>query len=138
MTEEIHHPYRHLQDHPDVGNWDGIQSIDFCGGGGGSSDGGGGGGLDECESYSSFSASPDLSVVVLTVGHPPFLWTDVLVCAKLEECIEKKEEERGDDGGGHKNGETAVSRKKQKKWWIVHKSSDNQPHPLSAIHSSSN
>ena len=43
-------------------------------------------------------AAPDVAMVVLKVGHPPMLWTDVLTCAIV---------------GG--------------KWWIVAKSSCSEP-----------
>uniref|UniRef100_A0A7S3L1Q0 Uncharacterized protein n=1 Tax=Amphora coffeiformis TaxID=265554 RepID=A0A7S3L1Q0_9STRA len=51
--------------------------------------------------------TPDLALVELRVGHPPFLWTDLLTCARLS----KSEDDT--DGGG--------------RWWIVHKSSENVP-----------
>jgi len=104
VTEEMHLPFKHLQNHPDVGKWDDIQSIEFCCSSGG---------------VTARSSSPDLAVVVLTVGHPPFLWTDMLICAKIAE------EEDGD------------GQEKKKKWWIVHKSSENEPHPLPTILQSS-
>jgi Putative lumazine-binding len=40
-------------------------------------------------------ATPDLAMVMLKVGHPPFLWTDLLTCMKIDSA----------------------------RWWIVHKSS---------------
>lgn len=64
----MHAPYRHLKDDPRVSAEDALLAIDFC--------------------------APDCCLVVLKVGHPPCLWTDLLTCA----CI---------DGA----------------WWIVHKSS---------------
>ena len=48
-------------------------------------------------------ATPTLAMVTLRIGHPPFLWTDLLTCAKI----------RADDNDG--------------RWWIVHKSSENEP-----------
>jgi hypothetical protein len=52
--------------------------------------------------------TPQLAMVILKVGHPPFLWTDLLTCARICE---------------HGN----------KRWWIVHKSSDSESHPLSLL-----
>jgi hypothetical protein len=70
--EEVHIPYAHLQNDPRAAERDTLLSIDF--------------------------ATSDLAMVTLKVGHPPFLWTDILTCAKI-------------------NGQ----------WWIVHKSSDCEP-----------
>mmetsp|Transcript_42305 Transcript_42305/g.78774 ORF Transcript_42305/g.78774 Transcript_42305/m.78774 type:complete len:269 (+) Transcript_42305:61-867(+) len=70
----LHQDYAHLQDDPRVGSRDSLLSIDF-------------GSL----------ASP-IAMVVLTVAHPPCLWTDLLTVAKL-----------------------------QGKWWVVHKSSCQEP-----------
>jgi hypothetical protein len=70
--EEIHIPYAHLQNDPRAAERDTLLSIDF--------------------------ATADLAMVTLKVGHPPFLWTDILTCAKI-------------------NGQ----------WWIVHKSSCSEP-----------
>jgi hypothetical protein len=70
--EEIHIPYAHLQNDPRAAERDTLLSIDF--------------------------ATSDLAMVTLKVGHPPFLWTDILTCAKI-------------------NGQ----------WWIVHKSSCSEP-----------
>jgi hypothetical protein len=77
-----------LKNHPDVGKWDALNSIEF--------------------------ATPHLSLVVLTVGHPPFLWTDLLTCAYLDRP--------------HEENPPAI--KAEKKWWIVHKSSECERHPL--------
>jgi predicted unusual protein kinase regulating ubiquinone biosynthesis (AarF/ABC1/UbiB family) len=87
-NEAMHQPYRHLRDDPDVGNWDRLRSIEF--------------------------ATPELAMVVLDVGHPPCLWTDLLTCARI------RSPRHEDDDDDH-----------QAKWWIVHKSSESEPHPLS-------
>lgn len=68
----MHAPYAHLRDDPRVAARDNLLSASF--------------------------ATPDVCMVVLKVGHPPMLWTDVLTCARL-----------GD------------------KWWIVAKSSCSEP-----------
>lgn len=70
----LHAPYAHLKDDPRVAAKTSLLSASF--------------------------ATPDLCMVVLKVGHPPMLWTDVLTCARL-----------GDEG----------------KWWIVAKSSCSEP-----------
>ena len=76
-TVALHAPYRHIgHDHALVGQFDSLLSIDFV--------------------------SPTLALVLLRVGHPPCLWTDLLTCA----C---------DEAG---------------RWWIVHKSSENDPYLL--------
>ena len=54
--------------------------------------------------------APDLAFVRLKVGHPPFLWTDLLVCAKIRE----ESADNGDVG----------------RWWIVAKSSSSDPFEL--------
>lgn len=72
-SEAPHVPYAHLKNDPRASECDSILSIDFC--------------------------TNVVALVTLKVGHPPFLWTDFLTCARL------------DDG----------------KWWIVHKSSCNEP-----------
>jgi hypothetical protein len=117
--EDMHIPYKHLQHHPNVGDWDGIQSIDFIPGG-------------------PKSGSPDLALVVLKVGHPPFLWTDVLVCARLRgeqpdnffDRLDMAEEALEADDHVEAAAKHAKMEKVKKKWWIIHKSSENQPHPL--------
>lgn len=70
--EGPHLPYAHLKDDPRTSSQDSLLGIEF--------------------------ASRDVAMVTLRVGHPPFLWTDLLTCAKL-------------DG----------------QWWICHKSSCNHP-----------
>jgi hypothetical protein len=50
--------------------------------------------------------TPNLALVRLKVAHPPFLWTDLLVCAKLH---------HDDASGTNDNG-----------WWIVAKSSSSE------------
>jgi len=70
--DERHIPYAYLQNDPRVVAGDSLLAVEF--------------------------ATPDLAMVTLKVGHPPFLWTDLLTCAKL-------------------NGQ----------WWIVHKSSCSEP-----------
>lgn len=72
-TTPLHSPYAHLRDDPRVGAHDTMLGVTF--------------------------ATPDVAMVVLKVGHPPMLWTDVLTCARL--------------AGG--------------RWWIVAKSSSNEP-----------
>ena len=56
-TMPIHAPYAHLRDDPRVAAEDSLLSVSF--------------------------AAPDLCMVMLKVGHPPMLWTDVLTCARL-------------------------------------------------------
>ena len=68
----MHAPYAHLRDDPRAAAGDTLLSINF--------------------------ATPDLATVVLKVGHPPCLWTDLLTCARF---------------GGQ--------------WWIVAKSSCKEP-----------
>jgi len=79
-TSDAHSPYKHLQRDPRVKEGDSLMGVDF--------------------------GTPSLAMVTLKVGHPPFLWTDVLTCAFLKI-------------GNTKGGE--------KKWWIVAKSSSNEP-----------
>jgi Putative lumazine-binding len=64
----MHAPFQHLKDDPRVSAEDSLIAVDFC--------------------------APDCCMVVLKVGHPPCLWTDLLTCMYI-------------DGT----------------WWIVHKSS---------------
>ena len=68
-----HKPFSHLLHLPLLSSCDSLQAIEFV--------------------------TPELAIVTLKVGHPPFLWTDLLTCALLEEG----------------------------RWWIVHKSSENEP-----------
>ena len=56
-TTPMHAPYAHLREDPRVAAEDSLLSVSF--------------------------AAPDLCMVVLKVGHPPMLWTDVLTCARL-------------------------------------------------------
>lgn len=63
---EVHQPFAHLKD--SVGEKSTLISIDF--------------------------ATPNVAMVTLKVGHPPYLWTDLLTCMKIGP-----------------------------QWWIVHKSS---------------
>lgn len=63
-----HAQFQHLKDDPRVSAEDALLAVDFC--------------------------APDCCMVVLKVGHPPCLWTDLLTCM----CIDRT-------------------------WWIVHKSS---------------
>ena len=69
----MHSPYAHLQGDPRVAALDSLLSVSF--------------------------ATSDVCMVVLKVGHPPMLCTDVLTCARL--------------AGG--------------RWWIVAKSSCSEP-----------
>lgn len=78
-TEASHQPYAHWKNDPRLETANSLLSIDF--------------------------ATSQLAMVVLKIGHPPFLWTDLLTCAQLS----------GDDNA---------------RWWIVHKSSDCEPHPF--------
>jgi hypothetical protein len=77
--EELHMAYAHLKNSPLLDDANSLLSIDF--------------------------SSAQIAMVLLRIGHPPFLWTDSLTCARILE-----------------NGEM--------KWWIMHKASDNEPHPL--------
>ena len=72
-TTPMHAPFAHLRDDPRVAATDDLVSVSF--------------------------AAPDVCMVVLKVGHPPMLWTDVLTCARLD-CD---------------------------RWWIVAKSSCSEP-----------
>jgi hypothetical protein len=49
--------------------------------------------------------TPDLAMVMLKIGHPPFLWTDLLTCMKIDNSTDKDDDTPS------------------KQWWIVHKSS---------------
>ena len=71
-SSPMHAPYAHLRHDPCVAAQDTLLGVTF--------------------------SSADVAMVVLKVGHPPCLWTDVLTCARL-------------DG----------------KWWIVAKSSCMEP-----------
>ncbi|CAE7330612.1 unnamed protein product [Symbiodinium natans] len=73
-TTPMHKDYAHLQHDPRIASRDSLLSIDFG------------------------SLSAPVAMVVLTVAHPPCLWTDLLTVAKI-----------------------------QGKWWIVHKSSCKDP-----------
>ena len=76
----MHAPYAHLRDDPRAAAGDTLLSITF--------------------------ATPDLAMVVLKVGHPPCLWTDLLTCARTRPPGLPP-------GRGH--------------WWIVAKSSCKEP-----------
>jgi len=66
--------------------------------------------LDKIDTLLSIEfSSSQIAMVILKICHPPFLWTDFLTCARISE----------------------EGRKPQ--WWIMHKSSDNEPHPLSGM-----
>jgi hypothetical protein len=71
-SERPHIPYAHLRHDPRVSFGDELLAIEF--------------------------ATPYVAMVTLKVGHPPWLWTDLLTCAQL--------------------GTT---------WYIVHKSSTSEP-----------
>ena len=75
-SDLIHEPYAALNDHPNVERHDTLLATEFV--------------------------APDLCLVTLKVGHPPRVWTDFLVCAKLAEG----------------------------RWWIVHKASCNEEFEL--------
>ena len=74
IAEPPHIPYAHLQNDPLLASGDELLGIEFA----------------EGSSY--------VAMVILKVGHPPFLWTDLLTCAKLGT-----------------------------KWYIVHNSSTSEP-----------
>jgi len=76
--QPAHRPYAHLRGDPRVAAADTLVSVDFAG--------------------------PRACRVVLRIGCPPFLWTDVLLCLKLTAPV------YGRDG-----------------WWIVAKSSSSVP-----------
>ncbi|KAG7349094.1 ABC1 family-domain containing protein [Nitzschia inconspicua] len=88
--ETIHQHHRHLQQHPQAGDGDTLTSMEF--------------------------ATPDLCMVILDVGHPPFLWTDVLTCARI--------------GRAKDNQNQKDAKSDEPSWWIMHKSSECEPHPL--------
>ena len=93
-TQLPHRPFAHLLDSKEhvhlLGACDSLQDIDFV--------------------------TPDMALVTLRVGHPPFLWTDLLTCARLASGHDNG------TGGGGTDGGTSDGR-----WWIVHKSSENVP-----------
>jgi hypothetical protein len=65
-----------------------------------------------CDTLQGISmAAPTLGVVRLKVGHPPFLWSDFLVCAKIQ----------NDDDNSSTRAANSNS------WWIVSKSSSSEP-----------
>ena len=74
ISEPPHIPYAHLQNDQLAASGDELLGIEFTEG------------------------SPCVAMITLKVGHPPFLWTDLLTCAKLGT-----------------------------KWYIVHKSSTSEP-----------
>ncbi len=57
--------------------------------------------------------APTLALVRLKVGHPPFLWSDFLICAKIE---------NDDDSSS-----IATDPVNGSSWWIVSKSSSSEP-----------
>ena len=73
-SEPPHIPYAHFKDDPLAASGDELLGVEFA----------------EC--------TPSVAMVTLKVGHPPFLWTDLLSCAKLGN-----------------------------QWYIVHKSSTSEP-----------
>lgn len=74
--------YVHLRDDPRIAAADTLLSVDFAG--------------------------PDVAMVTLMIGYPPFLYADVLLLLRLAQSVP----ERPDSNAG---------------WWIVAKSSDNTP-----------
>lgn len=80
-NEEMHKPFAKLKNHPDLGKSSTLLSVEF--------------------------ATNDLCMVILKVGHPPCLWTDILTCCNMG---------RGTNQGDY--------------WWIVHKSSCHETFPL--------
>ena len=72
ITEQMHIPYAAYRDDPAAAAGDTLQGVSMI--------------------------SNTLALVRLKVGHPPFLWTDLLVCAKVLD-----------------------------RWWIVAKSSSSEP-----------
>ena len=56
--------------------------------------------------------APTLALVRLKVGHPPYLWSDFLICAKIEM----------DDDSSKTDATTTCFG-----WWIVSKSSSSEP-----------
>lgn len=98
--QPAHVPYATLRDVPEVGDSDSLQSIEFV--------------------------TPQLTMVTLRVGHPPFLWTDLLTCARIR-STSSSSSNIADTGDCNAPPEMA-----QHKWWIVHKSSECEPHPLAA------
>lgn len=74
-TSELPHiPFAHLKDDPLVASGDELLGVEFA------------------------ESTPYVAMITLKVGHPPFLWTDLLTCAKLGT-----------------------------RWYIVHKSSTSEP-----------
>jgi hypothetical protein len=81
-SNEVHEPYAHLMNDPRIAAADTLLSVDF--------------------------ASPNVAMVSLNIGYPPFLYDDVLLLMRLSQSVP----ERPDSNAG---------------WWIVAKSSDNTP-----------
>ena len=59
-NESMHVPFAPLQNHVEIGRYDGIQSIEFAG-----------------------TNTPRVCMVTLKVAHPPFVWTDLLTSCDL-------------------------------------------------------
>lgn len=98
----IHAPYAQWKDDPSVGRLDTLHSIEFV--------------------------TPYLAMVILRIGHPPYLWTDLLTCARIVDT-------ENDDDDRHNNKAIKVDNSQKvavqrPKWWIIHKSSESEPHPL--------
>jgi hypothetical protein len=88
----MHAPYAHLQHETALlSQTDSLLAVDFC--------------------------TPDVALVTLRVGHPPFLWTDVLTCAKLP----------GTGPTTTANGDHEEEKEDGQRWWIVAKSSESEP-----------
>lgn len=81
-TMDTHRSFSHLKNDPRIAAADSLLSVDFAG--------------------------PNVAMVTLDIGYPPFLYHDVLVLLRLSQPISKLSD--SSDG-----------------WWIVAKSSDHEP-----------
>lgn len=79
---EFHAPFAHLKNDNRISSADTLVSVDFAG--------------------------PEVAMVTLDIGYPPFLYHDVLLLLRLSQPVSERE---GSSAG----------------WWIVAKSSDNEP-----------
>jgi hypothetical protein len=102
----IHVPYAQWKDDPSVGESDTLHSIEFV--------------------------TPYLAMVILRVGHPPYLWTDLLTCARIGDNDRMDHHVNLVDGVTTTTVDSPQAMDRQPpKWWIIHKSSESEPHPLS-------
>ena len=79
---DAHAPFAHLKNDPRISSADSLVSVDFAG--------------------------PNVAMVMINIGYPPFLYHDVLLLLRLSQPVSERE---GSSAG----------------WWIVAKSSDHEP-----------